>query len=172
MPLGRTFRTTAAVVLALLAAACGDGEPSLNRTSPTAVFDAAMVALSRSDLGGLWPLLTPGGKVRVENDLRALQASLRDETTGADVLAAMRKTRPDLPVDVFERARTGTLADVWVYYLLAKPRSPTPRKSGLRTDPRTGTMTIDYEDSTGTLRGVVLRKDDRNGEWRIEHLPL
>jgi hypothetical protein len=148
---------------------CGEDD-SIDRSSPTAVFDAAMVALSKSDLEGLWPLLTPAGKARVENDLRQLQVSLRDEGTGAYVFEGMRRSRPDLPVETFERARSGTLGDVWRFFLVAKPRSPTPKKGALVMDPGGQTMSIGYEDSEGTLRLVKLRKDAAG--WRIEELPL
>jgi hypothetical protein len=159
-----------AAALALLVAACGDDAPAVDTTSPTAVFDAAMAALSKSDLNGLWPLLSPSGKQLLENDLRALQATLRDEATGADVLAAMRKAKPGFPVELFERARTGTIADVWHYFLLAKPRPATPKRGAVKLDPTKQTVTIEYEDSTGTLRPVTLRRD--GPAWRIEHIAL
>ena len=67
----------------LLLAACGD-EPTIPEyTSPTAAFDAAMLAVSKPDLKELWLILTPGAKDKVVQGMRAWQLRLRDPKDAA-----------------------------------------------------------------------------------------
>jgi hypothetical protein len=129
-----------------------------------------MRATAKADLADLWPLLTPQGKEKVEQDLRAWQLRLRDPKD-ADVIAReVRRLDPKAKPEDFYTARDGSISDVWRFFLMAKPRPAKPKTTGLRIDPTTRTAQIGYIDVEGTERVVHLTED--SGRWRIDYLPL
>jgi hypothetical protein len=95
---------------------------------------------------------------------------LRDAEKGPLILAEVRRLRPETTDAELEAARSGSIADVWRFFLKAKPRPPNPPKTALRLVPSGTEAEVGYMDVHGTERVVILRKQD--GRWRIDYLPL
>jgi len=161
-------RVLPAVLLPLfLLAACGGG---VDRSSPDAVYDAAMRAVAKHDLAGLRALLTEAGRRRLDADLRDFQKRLVDPVQGRFILerAAERRERID-PTEI-ERARHGDLEDAWRFLLRADPRPVAPARRPTRLEPGGDRAVVEYEDPQGTLRAVRLLRTEEG--WAVDELGL
>lgn len=141
----------------------------MDRSRPEAVFDAAMAAVSESDLDALWPLLTDSARIDVEQQLKALQASLRDPERLQLVLHTVEERGRTFEPALLERARTGTVKDVWAFFLTVDPRSATPDREPVG-EPTGRFHRMEYRDPDGNLRPI--RFVHLADGWYIDDLSL
>ncbi len=160
---------SALVVLALLLASCG-GRDGLDLSRYESVYDAAMRAVSARDLEALRPLLSPGGRRRLEDTLRDFQHRLQDPVQGRRILDLAAEHRGTLDPAEVDAARHGSLKDAWSFLLLADPRPPVPARRATRRLPEGDGVVVEYSDPRGTLRTVILRC--RDGVWAVDDLQL
>ena len=159
-----------AVLLLVGLAACGGDDGGLDRSRYRTVYDAALQAVHDRDLKALWPLLTENGKDKVQRDLRAWQAQMRDEEKGARILALALESLGSLDPAEVERAKTGRIEDAWAFLLRADPRPARPPTKGLRAAKDGRHVELDYQDPRGALRTVRLVQ--RADGWYVDELEL
>lgn len=160
--------------LALLGG-CGGREPEatgVNRTTWQSVYQGALDALGRRDLDGLMVLLSPVGRVSLEQDLQGFCGLLAHPTEGPRLMLKVRQRWPDVPAELVEGARAGRLRDAWTLFMTAgTPAGVLPRQAGLRVDPeRPDEAMAFYRYGDGAELPIAFKRV--KGVWAIERLTL
>ena len=169
------MRTLVVVLAVLTLPGCGgDRAEEIDRSSPTTVFGLAMKAVHERDLPALWELLSPDGRVRVEQNLKDWQRRLSDPEAWPDlerrIRAALEENGAELDPVLLERARTGKLADVWTFYLTVDPWPRIPPLENIETTEDEQWVRVLYKNPHGTIVPMLLKKTPRG--WFVDRIEL
>jgi hypothetical protein len=173
-------------LLALIPAGCGrDGPssrsgarpgaasavPSVDASTPEALWPSVHAAFAAGDLAALRPLLTEDGYVRLTHDLEVWRSFLVDPSTGPRL--ATRVRLPDDPAarDLAQRAiKDGEPSALLRVYVLAAPRPALVALPVVARAPDVVRDDLEVPSRDGETRPVRFLRGPSG--WRVDRLPL
>jgi hypothetical protein len=152
----------------------GDPPPSIDRTAWKPTFDAAMDALMDPDRRALLRVLSPDGRVALDQDLRVFGEMLAHPIEGPRTLAKLRARWPEVPDALIASARGGNIDDAWRLWMRAQtPPGVRPQQAGMlveKGNPERMRLLYRYGEGPGGELGIELRRI--RGQWFVDKIAL